>query len=154
LVFRWLDRRLKGKTLALPRRFASEIDTYINIAESDDSLRYRYAAAVLLHFYEREKSSEVVDPRVLDFLERARTRYYAAPKGNMAKALGMTRSRPGNPGPSAAPRQMTPEAKIEAREEVRTRSGKGKKGKRGKPEGVAVAEVAKIFGVSPRSIRG
>ena len=168
VVIAWLDRRLDrlkkkrknsgllelgrrkgskqpppGVPFVLKPRFLWELPIYLELAERS----VRHANAIVAHFYTATKKRKRIDPRVVEYIDKARDRYCRDPRRNIAKALGLVRSGRGNPGRVPSKRRLTPEGFIEAGQMVMEEI------KKGKPENYAVDVVAEQLQVSPRTVR-
>ena len=159
MVLREIGKR-EWRDAPLPRRFAHELGGYLLSVmgekgegvrpdlppNPDEQSRIRHARAVLVYFYRISNANGIVDPRVLAYLEWARSSYNQDPNRNIAKALGLVQSTRGNPGHGRDGRTDGERAQ-DAQDVIELQRA-------GKTEEAAVNEIARRAGVSPRTIRG
>lgn len=94
-----------GEPLELRTRFLQELPIYLGRAEHS----VPHANALVAYFYVATKKGQRVDSRVVDYIDDARERYCCDPRRNIKKALGLMRSRAGNPSGTSAKRRLSPE---------------------------------------------
>ena len=125
------------------QRFIYEMPIYIKLARRS----IQHAWAIVAHFYWAKARSDV-HPLALAYVNGALRRYCRSQRRDIGKALGLVRSRRGNPGrvPSKK-RRLTPDGFIEAGQAVLSLIN------RGKAEHEAVDFVSSNWQVTDRTVR-
>lgn len=146
-VCRWMERR--GARISMPRpvsRFFFELDDRIAAAEARDGQHSDQAAISLLNYFYYAHKAGKIDPRVVQYMERARLRYCKDPK-HIDKALCLTGPGRGNPGRVPSPKRRLSIGEF-------TAAGQDVENiKKRKTESRAVYEVSECFNVSERTVR-